>query len=137
VPELVAGGEVEGVQVAVGPEGEDAVLRAQRGRPRAVVEPELVAVLRRVAEGPLLLARGRVEAGDDLLGADAVEDDELFADDDRPGPPGADVHLPRDRRPVLRPVPVQPRLGGVAVAGRAEELGPVGGAEGQRQGECQ
>src|SRR5204862_5926492 len=121
VPRLLAGGQIGGGEVAVGAEREHLPAGDRGGRPRAVVEPEVVAVLRAVAVLPLILAGRRVQAQENLLVADAVEDDQPLAGDDRRGPPGADVELPGRLRPPLRPGPVELGLGGGPVAGRPGE----------------
>src|SRR5438105_3581353 len=74
---------------------------------RPVIEAEVVAILGDVLRGPFLLARRGIESDENFVVIDAMEEEHLAVGDDGRCPAGADIELPRDTRPGLRPVPVE------------------------------
>ena len=85
----------------LGPEREHPPAGHGRRRPRAGVEPEPVDVVRRVPARPDRLAGAGVQAVEHGLVLHAVVQQHLPVDDDRAGPPLADLGLPQS--PSARP----------------------------------
>ena len=120
MPELLAGGEIDGVEHALGAVGvDDAIDDGGRGT-GAVIEAEFVFVGCGVLEVPDGFAGLRVEGFDDFAEAFAVEEDDLPTGDDGAGETVADFAGPGD---LGRPLNVG--AGVDAVARRTEELGPI------------
>ena len=115
------------MQLSLGAERVDDAVGDDRRGARPFVEAEVVAVCRRVLVPPHRRARPGVERIDDLLRADAMENDDPILDDDRCGEALADGLAPHDPRPLRRP---RFGKGGScvdAVSVGAEKLRPVGG----------
>src|SRR5262249_40119462 len=124
-PDFRAVLQMEAVQRPIGAEGVDAPVSHQRRRARTIALAEVVPVAGVVTGLPVLLTRGRVEALDHFLIADAVEDDQLAAGHHWAAVARADVLFPQHGWPLFRPRLCQAGLGGGAVAVRPQELRPV------------
>src|SRR5262249_19869748 len=103
LPQLLAGGQLQAVQVAVGPERDDAVAGNHRRRPRPVPLGVVVVILALVGELPALLTGRRIETLDHFLVVEPMEEDEPIASDDGSAEPFADLLFPELWRPLLRP----------------------------------
>ena len=81
---------------------------------------------------PGLLPCAGVEAVNDFLIVDPVQQDQTLADNDRGAVALADLLLPEEGRSFLAPGELEPFLGGDAIPGRPQKLRPVctGGQKG-------
>jgi hypothetical protein len=137
-PDELAGGEVEALQAAFGAEGEDAAARDDGAGARAGVEAVAIAVGARRGVAPEALAIGGAQAVDDFFVADAVEENEVVAEDRRGGEALAFFHFPYGAEAVGGEAREERGLGRDHVVRRAEKRRPVGrdgaGREGFRRG---
>src|SRR5262245_21006306 len=123
-------------ELTVRAERDDALARDERRRAWAIAPAVVVAIRGSIRSLPLPLARGRVKALDALLVAVAIVQDESIAGDDGAAVALADILLPDNLWPVLRPGASQPSVRRSAVARRAEELRPVGGGGPSGHADC-
>ena len=128
LPENLAGGEPQAVQLSLGAKGVDAIPINHRTGARSVVVAEAVSEIGRVAEPPVELARARAQAEDFLVIAEAVQKDETVSGNGRGGVARALAHFPDKRRAGLGESCQQPGFGRCRVMRRAEERCPVVGA---------
>src|SRR5262249_38331448 len=124
-------GRVQAVQEARGPDRVEPAVHEGRRRPRAGAGhrfPETLTVL----AGPQLFARLGVVADDRLRVAVLLLREQLSVDDDHARPRRAAPGPPHLARRILDPVGRDRHARDDTVAGRAAELRPVAGAQGQR-----
>src|SRR5262249_38612642 len=133
IPQTVARLQVPGAQVAVRAEGVDLLASDEGRRSRTVVEPEVIFVSSAVCGLPSRLSGRGFDALDRFVLADAMEEDQPVARDDRAGPAMANVLGPKNCRPIF-PRPEQPGLRGMTVALGAEVLRPICGDEERDRG---
>src|SRR5262249_25404008 len=103
LPDLRAVGEFAAGEPALGAECVNMLAGGPWDGARAVVEFKGIDVSGRRTLFPVLLAGLRVEALDDFVAANAVEEHQLAARDGRPRVSGADLALPEFRRPLRGP----------------------------------
>ena len=126
LPQLSALDEIEGGQIAVGPQREDFAVGDQGSRTRAVIEHEIVDVAGMVFGSPEFLARSGIDALDDFVVVDAVKKDGPITRNSRAAPARTGFFLPENFRPALGPRARQPGFGRRAIAVRPEILRPIG-----------
>ena len=127
-PDLLSVRERQAMERPLGAKRDELVAGDHWRRARAVPFAELVLIGGRIRELPRRFACGRTQAFDDFLIADAMEEDQAIARDDRPAVAFADVTLPNDGGARFREGVDQPLFERGAVAARAEELRPIIGA---------
>src|SRR5262249_34579887 len=130
LPQRLAVRGSDAVQHPFGAVGVDAVAVHDRARARAVVVAVVVLVIGRVFELPEELARLALDTGRADLVVVGVGDEQPAAADARGAVAGAELHLPDEAQPLLRPRRDDARLPRHAGGQGAEEGGPVvaGGA---------
>ena len=130
-PLLLAVGGVHADEVAVGPEGVDAVAVHGRGGAGGRVLRPLVRADLPELRRPELLAVLRAQGGDELVVLAPVggQVDAVAGHGHGPVPAAEVGRLPGELRPVLRPLLEQAGFGRDAVAVRPAPLGPVGRAD--------
>ncbi len=134
LPERGAAGEVVAGEDSLGSEGHDLVADDRGCAEGPVTAADLGAEGGAVGLFPEGLSGPGVEAFDDLIGVDAVKEDQAFSGDDGAGVAGADGALPDDGG-IARPFGEELFVGRRdAVAVGAEDLWPVSGSCGRGEG---